>query len=234
MKTLIAVLALGSALQEQAPTPIKPDRTWVLVETKWEGKECRRLETGADWAAFWKEHTGGAEKAPPVDFEKQIVVVMPFTLTLVAGLKRGEVEVVDHGTWVHLTANYTVLPVGAQSPNDGKLLRTATIAILPRHAKHMSFGVASDGVGRTLQALSIGGPGGTELKGKLERVQVEGGAWVIRVGKKSYDLHGHLGGIAVGSEVVIDGSPAPPGTACIHMCGEIFQLRSVRLADAGK
>ena len=69
---------------------------------------------------------------------------------------------------------------------------------------------------------------GLTLKGTLERLDLEGGVWILKQGGVTYDLHGKLEGVQAGDAVEVDGALA--GGACIHMAGKIVQVKAIRKA----
>jgi hypothetical protein len=67
-----------------------------------------------------------------------------------------------------------------------------------------------------------------ELRGTLRRLDIEGGAWVLQVGTKTYDLHGVPANARDGQKVIVVGR-LRPDVACIHMTGPVVQVESVRI-----
>ena len=79
-----------------------------------------------------------------------------------------------------------------------------------------------------LLALPLASPPAT-LKGKLERLDIEGGVWILKQDKTTYDLHGKIEGFKAGDAVEVEGQ-ADPGGVCVHMCGTIFKVEKIRAA----
>lgn len=73
------------------------------------------------------------------------------------------------------------------------------------------------------------------LKGKLQFENLEGGVWLLEYEGKKYDLHGDLKlkGFKAGDEVEVKGKIAKD-KACIHMCGIIFEVESIKKIEQDK
>ncbi len=79
-------------------------------------------------------------------------------------------------------------------------------------------------------ALTLESFSDVEWRGTLRFKDVEGGVWVLETGRRSYDLHGKLGGFKDGQRVLVTGRIARD-RACIHMIGPVIQVESIRLAQ---
>lgn len=70
-------------------------------------------------------------------------------------------------------------------------------------------------------------PAGEVLTGTLERLPLEGGVWILDVGKTRYDLHQVPEGFKAGGRVEVTGRILKDGK-CIHQCGVIVDVESLR------
>jgi hypothetical protein len=89
-----------------------------------------------------------------------------------------------------------------------------------------------DATGKTLSTATWTGlardfAGPATLKGRLEYKDVSGGAWILKVGGVTYDLHGDLSKFQAGDEVVVTGR-VRRDKVCIHQVGIVFEVESIR------
>ncbi len=70
---IVLMMAAVFCAQDEAED-VKVVTTWQGGETKIDGVECHRITDAEAWAKLWERHAGKSQRAPDVDFGKNMAV----------------------------------------------------------------------------------------------------------------------------------------------------------------
>lgn len=235
---MIPTLAISVLLALQA-APGDEDVTirlrWIAEPTKIDKPVALRITDAATWSTFWRTHTKSPSDGARIDFKSHMVLVIPDEIS-----EGDTVLPASDGTGVRawkssetLKLRITLALTPAPKPG-GKRKSVLTIVELPICAKAVEVSFKRGPVTAVADVLPAAekleaAPGIVTMKGTLSYTPVEGGTWLMTVDGKTFDLHGVAPGYKAGDKVEIQGRE-PKGGVCVHMCGPMFDIESMKLA----
>jgi hypothetical protein len=131
---------------------IRPTVSRLVEPTQLANKECLRILDGESWAAFWKEHSREKAPAPPVDFSKDMVLILPLELPNGEAIVLRTLMIRQTDESLRFLLTFTTAHVGAIRPGDPPGFHYhVTLAVVPRSKKKVEFFLVK---GKTIPPVS--------------------------------------------------------------------------------
>ena len=210
-------------------------RAWVAQETVLAKPDFQKITTQDGWQAFWKSHVPNAQNIPRVAFDASMVLVGPSVVP--SDVAPAPPPPGDPGVdaWItekalKIRARLTLRPP-EKAPKNAAATRTVlTIVVLPVTPLPIEFQLKAG----DFEVAASTHPGGGTVAAAAGSITLKGplgsgpmGASTFQQAGESYDLHYLPPGFKPGEFVEIVGRE-PSGVKCIHMCGALFDVETVR------
>jgi hypothetical protein len=134
----VAALVLAASSQDVAKegNEIQVSKTWSLPQSGLAKAEGLRITKTEPWAEFWKTHADPKSPLPPVDFEKDMVLILPIDLARNEAVVRRTIRVRETDDALRMLLSITTTFLGAQRGNEAPpRVVTLSVAVVPRSAK---------------------------------------------------------------------------------------------------